>query len=90
MPLNVLSSNNTTRVPFHLPARILSNLNIQATLPPKLRQLNALETLRLDGNRWEDLPSSSKSGPNSQDFSSDAPAAAQGERGQQQHSSSSG
>lgn len=31
--------------------RTLSNLGIQATLPLKLRQLNALQTLSLDGNR---------------------------------------
>lgn len=31
--------------------RLLSNLNIQATLPSKLRQLNELVVLKLDGNR---------------------------------------
>ena len=29
----------------------LSNLGIQATLPVKLRQLNKLKTLKLDGNK---------------------------------------
>ena len=35
--------------------RSLSNLNIAATLPEKLRQLNALKVLRLDGNRCAEI-----------------------------------
>ena len=31
--------------------RLLSNMNIQGTLPVQLRQLNELITLKLDGNK---------------------------------------
>lgn len=33
------------------PRSELSNMGIQATLPVKLRQLNKLKTLKLDGNK---------------------------------------
>lgn len=40
-----------TAPPVDAARRLLSNMNIQGTLPVQLRQLNELITLKLDGNK---------------------------------------